>query len=144
MTDVLLFHTADGGEIEYTNGQATMSDGLSTAAYLSLFGGNERDSGSDADEPLEWWGNRGETDETRKYRSRTQSLLRSLPTTSANLQLLEEAANADLAWMIETGIADSVAAAARITAPKRIEFDVAIVIGDETFPFTFEETWTAS
>ena len=43
--DVLLFQTIDDGNVEVINGIITMSGGLDTAAYLSLFGGNEEDDG---------------------------------------------------------------------------------------------------
>ncbi len=144
MTDVLVTHTSDGGEIEYRNGQLVMTDFLETATYLSLWGGNERDSGSDGDDLLQWWGNFEETDENRKVRSRTQYLLKSLPSTSANLQLVDEAAAADLAWMAATGVATKVEATTRITAPKRIELDVTITVGDNEFRYTFPNTWTTS
>ena len=46
--DVLLFQTVDDGEINIENGVVEMSGGLETAAYLSLYGGNEDDDGREA------------------------------------------------------------------------------------------------
>jgi phage gp46-like protein len=100
MTDVLLFHTIDDGEITATNGAIATTDGHETAVYLSLFGGNFDDDGS-RDNPLQWWGNFGETDPARTYRSETQYLLESTPPTSGNLRRIEAAVKRDLAWLGE-------------------------------------------
>src|SRR5688572_30669781 len=102
MSDIRLFHDDDGGDIEYVNGQAVMSDGLETAVYLSLWGGNEQDSGGDETERLQWWGNQGELIESRKYRSETQNLLRSIPAIPVNLLRIQDAVEHDLEWMLES------------------------------------------
>ena len=50
--DVLLFQTNDEGDIESIDGVVTMSGGLETMFYLSIFGGNEDDdatSGNNVD-----------------------------------------------------------------------------------------------
>ena len=138
--DVDLFHEADGGNITYKNGQAVMSDGLASSVYLSLFGGNELDSGEEATDALQWWGNIDEQDEARQYRSRTQYILRALPAIPANLRKLEDAMQDDLAWMNEE-VADSVETTAVLTAPRRVELEVTITIGESKYPFTFPETW---
>jgi len=143
--DVHLFHTADGGEIEYFNGQAVMSDGFEAAVYLSLFGGNEDDSGGDETAHLEWWGNKSEPDETRHYRSRTQHLVQSLPAIPANLRRIEDAVLADLKWMLDTGLAASIEATVTMPAPKRIDIAVELVASDDrTFVFERELAWTGS
>jgi len=54
--DVKLFQTTDDGDIYVVNGIVEMSGGLETSAYLSLFGGNEDDDGSDGS-PFSWWAN---------------------------------------------------------------------------------------
>jgi len=141
--DVRLYHTIDGGEIESVNGQITMAEGLESAGYLSLFGGNYDDSGSDADEPLEWWGNKLEEDDAKKLRSRTQAILCGLPATPANLQLVDDAMAADLAWMLEE-VATSVDVAARLVAPKRVELSVEIAVGESRYPFTIPTDWIAT
>ena len=143
MTDVHFTDTVDGGEIEYRNGKAVMSDGLESAVYLSLWGGNEDHSGGEADEHLEWWGNKIENAESRKLRSRTQYVLRNLVAIPANLRLVESAVREDLAWLTEE-IATSVDAVARITAPKRISLTVHVVIGESEYDFDFDDDWTSS
>jgi phage gp46-like protein len=138
--DVDLFNTADGGDIAYENGLAVMSDGLESATYLSLFGGNERDSGTEADDPLQWWGNLGEQDEAKKYRSQTQYLLRALPAISANLRRLEEAIRQDLAWMLES-FATAVDASATLVGVNRVEIETSVTIGETERRFLFTEDW---
>lgn len=140
MSAVLLRHTDDGGEIEAVNGRILTSEGLETSAYLSLFGGNERDSGRDADDPQQWWGNRIEPDEQRHQRSETQHLLRSLPATPGNLRRLEDAAKRDLDWMTQT-IARAVSTRARIVAPKRTSLDVKILVDNTEFSYSFTDPW---
>lgn len=136
--DVLLYQGNDDGEIDVVNGVVTMSGGLETAAYLSLFGGNEQDDGR-SDSPLQYWGNYGETPD-RQYRSETQYLLRSIPAIPANLRRLEDAATRDLGWFVSSGAATSVSASATMPGPGRIRLVVSIdeeVIGD------YIENWKA-
>jgi phage gp46-like protein len=137
MTDVLLRQENDGGEISFVNGQAAMSDGLETAVYLSMFGGNEDDSGIVADDPLQWWGNFGEADQAKHYRSETQSLLRSLPLIPFNLRRLEEAGTRDLDWLIQSSVATSVTVAATIPALNTLALDVNVEIDGVNSSFKF-------
>jgi len=126
VSDVHLRHTEDGGEIDFLDGQAVLSDGLESACYLSMFGGNERDSGLQGDNALQWWGNLSETIPARKYRSETQYLLRSLPAIPVNLRRVEDAAKHDLAWLVDTGSARSVEASATIPALHRVMLDISV------------------
>lgn len=126
MTDVLLRQTNDGGDITIQGGLLLMSDGLETAAYLSLFGGNEDDP-ADTDPTLQWWGNLLESEAARAYRSETQFLLAALPAIPANLRRIEQAVARDLKWMIDTALAQSVAVEATIPALNRVRIGLAIV-----------------
>lgn len=137
MSDVLLFHAADGGEIQIENGRVQLSNTYETAVYLSLFGGNERDAGLTATASLQWWGNFGEDDEARQYRSETQHLIRSLPAIPANLRRIEDAAQRDLEWMLSEGI-DTIRASATIPAHDTVALDIELDCADETFRFRFE------
>lgn len=143
MTDVLLTHTPDGGEITIENGRVALTNGIETAVYLSLFGGNEEDSGAQGDDRIQWWGNLTETDPARIYRSETQHLLRSIPAIPANLRRIEGAVGRDLAWM-----AGDVVAAANVTASmpglNRIHIDIQLELADgRRVPLVFEEAWGA-
>jgi phage gp46-like protein len=103
-----------------------MSEGLETAAYLSLFGGNEQDPGETATEE-QWWGNVGETQPARIYRSETQYLLRSIPAVPSNLRRIEQAALRDLQWMVDEGVARSIGVTTHIPGLNRVVLDVVIV-----------------
>jgi hypothetical protein len=140
--DVRLFQTVDGGEIEIVNGVFTMSDGLEAAAYLSLFGGNERDNGLQATASLQWWGNRGVLDAAQQYRSETQSLLRDIPATTGNLQRIRQAADRDLAWMADA-FATRMSTLATMPALNRIEITVGVEIDGAVYIFTFNQQWGA-
>ncbi len=139
MTDVLLFQTPDDGEITIVDGVVELTDDFRTAAYLSLFGGNEDDDGRD-DNPLSWWGNLEETDPAKRYVSETQHLLDKLPPTSGNLLRLEDAATRDLKWFLDTGIALTVLVEASIPELNSVAF-VVTINGDETVEFI--EVWKA-
>jgi len=140
--DVRMYQTADDGEINATGGIIEMSGGFETAAYLSLFGGNFRDDGSQ-DTPFSWWGNLDITDPTEQYISRTQNLLQGLPAVSSNLRRLEEAAKADLEWMVTVGAANSVAVTVTMVAPKRVEFTIDIVADAEKISLVYLANWEA-
>lgn len=139
--DVLLFQTPDDGDIEIEDGRVTVSGGLETAAYLSLFGGNENDSGR-ADDPLTWWGNIDESLPEREYRSETQYLLRSIPAVPANLRRLERAAERDLAWMVPN-VATAVSAAATMPARNRVRLTVSIEAAGRPSEFEYYANWRA-
>lgn len=140
MTDVHLANTADGGEIQFINGKIVTSDGLASAAYISLFGGNEQDSGSEADDTKQWWGNLTEDIEDRIQRSETQNLLFQLPAIPANLRLVEAAVQKDCAWMLGD-FASEVSAIGSMPAMNRIAIELAIIVGDSRYEFAFEESW---
>lgn len=141
--DVLLFQTDDDGDIIALNGLVAMSGGLETAAYLSLFGGNEDDDGRDKN-PSSWWGNISETDPAKQYRSETQNLMQSLPATAANLRQVEDAAKRDLAWFVEKGVASEVTAIATIPALNRVKVAVGIIARGEESSFEFIQNWKAA
>lgn len=144
IADVLLFHTVDGGEIEFIGGEPTMSDGLETSAYLSLFGGNDDDANLDGTAHLQWWGNLGENDGSKHYRSETQYLLKSLPATSANLRRLEDAVKRDLSWMLSE-FAKNVSCGVSIPALNRAQIELGIEVKSGTkYRFVFTEGWGAA
>ena len=140
--DILLFQTDDGGDIAVEDGLVRMSGGLETAAYLSLFGGNEGDDGRERS-PANWWGNLGQPAE-RQYRSGTQHLLQSIPATSGNLRRIEDAASRDLAWFTEQKVASSVTVSASIPGVNRVQVSIVIeAVGVES-DFTFVNNWKSS
>lgn len=140
--DVLLYEASDGGEINIAGGVAEMSGGLETAAYLSLFGGNEADDGTDGT-AFGWWGNLGETLPERRYRSETQFAINTCLPVPANLIKLEDAAKRDLAWLVTVVTVDaatSVNVVASMPAVNRVTLRVDIG-ADRVFEYT--ENWGA-
>ncbi len=127
MTDFLMRLEPDGGEIQFVNGQPVMTDSIDTCVLLSLFGGNELDSGLASDVSKQWWGNCTEQDAERRYRSETQHLLRAISASTANLRRVEDAAARDLAWLVTT-IALSLEVVAGIPGHNRVSLDIKIVL----------------
>lgn len=130
MTDVVLRHTNDGGDLTIQSGLLLMSEGLETAAYLSLFGGNEDDPAG-TDTAQQWWGNLLDVELERHYRSETQFLVRSLPAIPFNLRRIEQAAARDLQWMLDTGVAQSLTVEATIPALNRVGLGLVIITATE-------------
>jgi phage gp46-like protein len=141
MTDVRLYQTVDDGEIESVNGQLTVDDGLESAVYLSLFGGNDDDSGLAGDDPKQWWANLDENDPARQYRSETQNLLRAIAATPGNLRRIEDAVERDLAWLTETKAAKSIAITATIPGINRVKLVIEVVVNGRSREFTYLENW---
>lgn len=133
MSDVLLFQTPDDGDVSIDGGEFQLTDGLETAVYLSLFGGNWQDDGAEGNS-LQWWGNSNVVDPDQRQRSRTQYLLQSLPATSGNLKRVEDAAVADLAWL-----PDQYAVSISTSMPARNKVQFVVQINDLTV--TILEDW---
>jgi len=124
MSDVFLFQTVNEGDVVFENGDLRMSTGLQTVVYLSLFGGNSDDSGQDVT-TFDWWGNYGETDTARQYRSETQYILRNTsPLTSADLLRVEDAAKRDLQWLIDDGEVTEIAAEASVPTVNTLRLEI--------------------
>lgn len=141
--DVFLYQTNDNGDINLNDGQIEMNGGLETAAYNSIFGGNEDDD-SRKDNPLEWWGNKIETDPVRKLHSETQNLLNSIPATSSNLRRVEDAAKRDLSWFITEGVATTLTVEAYIPAVNRVGLIINLNVAGSEIEFKFLENWKGS
>lgn len=113
--DILLENTADGGDILIEGGIATMTPGLETSVYASLF----TDPG--------WWG--------AEFDGNLAKAIRDTALTSSTRLTFEEAAEADLAWLIEDGIAERVEVQALIVGPKRLQLAVEID-GEQAGPYS--------
>jgi phage gp46-like protein len=137
--DVVLLNTPDGGELSVKNGIVELTDSIDTAVILSLFGGNDDDAGDDSTLARSWWGNTAITDLTRRQRSETQYLLRSLPLIPANLKRIEDAASRDLAWLTASRIATFVRTRATMPGLNRVKLEVFIPVDDRVYTFTFEQ-----
>lgn len=141
--DVLLYDTVDGGEISFSDDNLIMDDtGFETAIYLSLFGGNELDDGSESTLKYEWWGNKLEDDPKYKLTSQTQNIIHGYPATPNNLNKVKEAVKQDLAWMISEGIIDNLTITATIPNKNRLNLTVeGIKDKEKIINTTYELNW---
>jgi phage gp46-like protein len=144
MTDVRLRNTEDGGEIDVVSGQIQMDGGLFNAVYLSLWGGNENDSGLPVDSNKEWWANKIEENVDRRYRSQTQNRLRSIPATPGNLIKIEDAVSADLEWMTKE-LKTTLAVTCSMPGFNRILIKIVPTIDGQQMPdILFNEPWSTA
>ena len=108
--DVLLIETPDGGDIVLESGLVKPCKDVSTAVYLSLFGGNKEDAGT-VKNRCTWWANTlKETPESEKMISRFQAVIAGLPLSVKNIRKAETAAALDLEWLKLEGVADEIIA----------------------------------
>lgn len=129
--DVWMYQTFDDGNVYVLEGDLYRTDGLETAVYLSLYGGNPDDNGTEGNR-LGWWGNDGQEDPARQMVSRFQNMLEGAPLTSGNILRFEDAAAADLAWLEALGY--DVLVSGQITGKDRLK--MTINIDDEQFVLT--------
>ena len=141
--DVLLFETNDNGEIEIEDGLVTLTPSFDSAVYLSLFGGNWADDGSQNNRQT-WWGNLDEQATANQYRSETQYLLGTIPATTGNLKRIEDAASRDLQWLIEENAASSLAVSASLPGLNRVKIEISIRAEGDEAQFNYTENWRAS
>lgn len=132
--DVFIFDTADGGDITQ---DLAIRDGLGSSVYLSLFGGNVKDDGRETN-AFNWWGNIGENNLSRLYRSETAFLLATVPPTPSNLRRIEDAAGRDLAWCITEKVSKTVRVVASM--PK-LNFVKLVVFLEGISPLEFRAHW---
>ena len=142
MTDVLLFQTQDDGDMRIVDGVTELTGGFETMAYLSLFGGNERDDGSQ-DSPHQYWGDLDEPDSQLHTRSETQYALDNFSAIPANLPRIEAAARRDLAIFTQRRIASEVTVVASMPGIDRVSLQVSIRAEGEESMFAFTENWKA-
>jgi len=141
--DVLSAQTSDGGNICVEAGIVTMSGGLRTAVYLSLFGGNEDHAGQSCD-CRAWWGNLDTSSDAQKQISRTQFLLQTIPATTANLIRLRDAVALDLQWLLDGKIASNVSTVIIMPELNSVNITVTIEANGIEFNFNFTENWKAA
>lgn len=104
--DLMLYPTMDGGDVILRGGQPNMDDGLSTAAYISLFGGD-------------YWGNSIAPDNSHKLTGNVQKVMDGKFKGPQTLLDLQAAAQTDLQWMLDDGVASSVTAVATLPLPNQ-------------------------
>jgi phage gp46-like protein len=140
MSDVLLEHTGDGGDVRIVGAVLAIDEGLSTAVYISLFGGNSADNGTDATAPVQWWGNRIKSEPARKYRSEMQAIIASSALTSGSILRIEQAGARDLAWMVEAELAEAIAVQCSIPGVDKLAISIRIETGQRVIVLGYEVT----
>lgn len=143
--DVLLKSTVDGGDLEIENYFIKLTGGFGTASYLSLFGGNKEDNGTESTKNKSWWGNQlDENEPDKKLISRTQNFMLSNPATPGNLNKIIENAKQDLSWFKDQGICDTIEISGSIPEPDRLELAIRMLKDSELLAdFKFIENWKA-
>lgn len=132
--DIKLSENFDGGDftlkqIEDETGtffDLELDGGLETPIYLSHFSGNVEANTTGNEQPgvirRDWWGNKFvENDINRRANSNLERSLIELPITTGNLLKYEDAAELDLEWLVENGIAKTVESVASILAPEIVQ-----------------------
>ena len=144
--DVKLISTNDGGNLEIIDNFVQLTGGFGTPIYLSLFGGNKDDDGTESTKNKGWWGNQLDSNNpNRKLISRTQAIMLSSPATPGNLNKIIEAANLDLSWFKSEGICDTIEVSGSIPSPDRLELSIRILKNGELLgEFKFLENWRAA
>ena len=139
--DVLIHSTNDGGEIDVEDGLILDCNTFSTAVYISLFGGNKDDDAGRSKET--WWGNLiPGTVENERVVSHFQAVICGLPLTSGNLKKAQTAAELDLKWLKDEGIADSVTVTLKAEDVKRVCASVEITKdGTSLFESSYYFEW---
>lgn len=132
MADVLLFQTPDDGDITKS---VETTNGLETALYVSLFGGNRDDDGSQ-DSTKSWWGNTI-ADKSEKMVSQTAYLLGTIPATAYGLGRIQEAAQLDLKWVTDTGTAQTVTVTVALVVRSKVHLTVQV----DGVDYKFTEDW---
>ena len=127
MTDVLLFQTINDGDISVDTQGITLTDGLESSVYLSMFGGNEDD--------VTWWGNLSELDPVNQYIGQTAKAIRVAVATPSRVLPIKDAVEADLAWLTAGGFAQTVEVVVGIPRVNTISISVTIN-SDTTLEFT--------
>lgn len=137
--DILLFNTNDGGEIEIMDGLFVLTGGFETAAYISLFGGNNQDDGTQNNQETYWGNYLNEL----SLISETQYLLNNIAPSANNLIRIEDAVKNDLQWFIDQNIATTVLVEITIPDYNRVKIDISIEALGDVSQFAFIENWSA-
>ena len=141
--DVLLFQTANGGNIIIdNNNDVQLTGGFETDFLMSLFGGNEDDDGS-VNNKNSWWANLLESDPARQFRSKTQYLLINLPLVSGNLRKIEDAAKYDLKPYLDSGAITNLNVIISITGPRKVKIVIIALADGNKISITFLANWQA-
>lgn len=143
--DIKIHDTGNGGEAIATGDDLQTVQGLHNFAYLSMFGGNVSQQTPDSRQPgtenNDWWGNALIADPESKFSSQTEKALSLYPLNSDGRAKIEEAVNADIAWMkefctIETDVS--------ITAADRLDITIKLTEMDTQQTSVYKFIWSGT
>jgi len=143
MSDPDLILEENGGDAILSGGDLLLGNGLTSAAILSLWGGNIEDDGLPGSDSVQFWGNNISDDPKERLRSETQKLLTSIPATSGNLLRLQDAVLRDLAWMIPDLVSEMSVEIALIGV-KRISITIDLTVNGEDQQIQLTREWTGT
>lgn len=118
-SDLYLFPSPDGGELNFEDGQPLMDDAFDTAIYVSLVGS------------ADWWGNEFQ-EVNEALEGPLFSELNSGTLTNQKRLDIETRAKSLLAWMVRAGIMKSVEASAFLETPERLRLTLTFQEPDGT------------
>lgn len=130
--DVLLFQTLNDGNINIQNGLVQMTEGLETAVYMSLFS------------PDDWFGNEAVDTQEEKLSSQTEQVINNKPQSSKNYQLLVQAVEADLKWLVSNGNANSIDVSVTSGGLNRVMISITIEQDSSSNNITLPVEWGAN
>lgn len=143
MSDPDLILEENGGNLILSGGDLLVGNGLTSAAILSLWGGNLDDDGLPGSDAVQYWGNRIGRNPQEWLRSETQKLLTSIPATSGNLLRVQDAVVRDLSWMIPDLVSEMSVEIA-LTGVKRINITIDLTVNGEDQQIQLTREWTGT
>lgn len=117
-TDALLYETGSGGDMVLRNNDIVTVAGYENMPYLSMYGGN----GSWMDDLL--------LIGDQKHTAQTETALQNTPLTSQGRQIIEDAINADLQFLVDD--VEGTAVDVAVSIPSKNRVDAAININGQT------------
>ncbi|AUR87367.1 hypothetical protein NVP1100O_26 [Vibrio phage 1.100.O._10N.261.45.C3] len=127
--DVLLFQTLNDSDMSITDGIVQMTQGLETAVYLSLFS------------PVDTYLNEAAETNDEKLSSQTEAIIQNKPQSSKNYQLLVQAVNADLKWLVINGNANSIDTSVSSDGLNRVIISITIEQDSSSTNITLPVEW---
>lgn len=131
MTIALKDNNTRGDFVIDVTGEFATDLTLHTPIYISLFGGNTQADTPAQKRPsgtinLDWWGN--VFDRTNPvFNTKFERALNEIPIMSGNLRLFVLAAEQDLQWLVDEGIAKSISASVRIAEAQKIVVEIDVI-----------------
>ncbi|AUR89533.1 hypothetical protein NVP1124O_32 [Vibrio phage 1.124.O._10N.286.49.B1] len=127
--DVLLFQTLNDSDMSITDGIVQMTQGLETAVYLSLFS------------PVDTYLNEAAETNDEKLSSQAEAIIQNKPQSSKNYQLLVQAVNADLKWLVTNGNANSIDTSVSSDGLNRVIISITIEQDSSSTNITLPVEW---